>query len=48
MTLCQKTFTKKDIARNKIEEGWYTKDDMIKVLRWNVNLCGMNHNIVGL
>ncbi|CAJ1377377.1 unnamed protein product [Effrenium voratum] len=34
ISILEKSHTKKDMKQNKIEEGWYSKDDMVKVLKW--------------
>ncbi|CAJ1452802.1 unnamed protein product [Effrenium voratum] len=34
MSLLEKSHSKKDSKQNKIEEGWYSKEDMSKVLKW--------------
>ena len=41
----QKTVTKTDTKISDMETGWYTKDDMVKVLKWNSTL---SCNLLGL
>lgn len=33
------TMTKTDKVDNSIEMGWYSKDDMLKVLKWPASLA---------
>ena len=46
----QRTVTKTDTKISDMETGWYTKDDMAKVLKWNAtlscNLLGQNKEII--
>ena len=46
----QRTVTKTDSKISDMETGWYTKDDMAKVLKWNAtlscNLLGQNKQII--
>ena len=35
---CEKTTTEIDTQKNKISVGWYSKEDMKSVLKWNVTL----------
>lgn len=35
---CEKTTTEIDTQKNKIAVGWYSKEDMKTVLKWNVIL----------
>lgn len=37
MSLLEKSHSKKDSKQNKIEEGWYSKEDMSKVLKWGAS-----------
>lgn len=34
--VCKKIHTKKEAKKTSIEEGWYTREEMSKVLHWNV------------
>lgn len=34
---CQKIETKKNMKKNVVDEGWYTREEMVRVLHWNPN-----------
>lgn len=35
----EKTVTQEEAEKNKVEVGWYSKEDMAKVLHWNPTLA---------
>ena len=39
ISLREKEVTEEESNKNKIETGWYSKDDMVKVLHWSASLC---------
>ena len=36
VNVCKKIHTKKEAKKTQVQEGWYTKEEMSKVLHWNV------------
>lgn len=38
--------TKTDAQESDLAMGWYSKDDMIKVLKWNTSLFSKKNNFL--